>query len=235
MTIADSKSWRIQLFSIDLAFEHIIRKKKQAATLVAGIILILMVGCSSVATSIMDTAGLVDPLQAGLLDEYRIGVGDSLQVNVWRNPELSARVVVLPDGKISVPLVGDVNAVGETTESLAERVTEGLNTYVREPEVTVSVLSAVSAEYLQRVRITGAVNAPMSLAFRRGLTVLDVVLLAGGLTPFANGDKALLYRTEGKELKVYPVRLQDILAKGKLETNYDVLPSDIITVPEKRF
>jgi polysaccharide export outer membrane protein len=225
----------MQLFWIDLAFEQIISIKKLATTLIAGIILILMAGCSSVATSVMDTTGPVDPLQAGLLDEYQIGVGDSLKISVWRNPDLSAQVVVLPDGRISVPLVGDVNAVGETTESLAERVTEGLNTFVREPEVTVSVLSAVSAEYLQRVRITGAVVAPMSLAFRRGLTVLDVVLLAGGLTPFANGDKALLYRTEGKELKVYPVRLQDILAKGKLETNYNVLPSDIITVPEKRF
>ena len=97
------------------------------------------------------------------------------------------------------------------------------------------MLNASSAEYLQRVRITGAVNAPQSLNFRRGLTVLDVVLLAGGLTPFANANKALLYRKEATEIKVYPVRLDDILNKGKLETNYNVLPADIITVPEKSF
>lgn len=203
--------------------------------LVAGIVVTQLVGCGSIATSTMDTTAPVDPLQAGLLDEYRIGVGDSLRVSVWRNPDLSTQVVVLPDGKISVPLVGDVSAVGETTESLAERVTEGLNTYVRDPEVTVSVLNAVSSEYLQRVRITGAVNNPLSLEFRRGLTILDIVLLAGGLTPFANANKSLLYREEDNELKVYPVRLQDILTKGKLETNYKVLPSDIITVPEKGF
>jgi polysaccharide export outer membrane protein len=183
----------------------------------------------------MDVTNPVDPTLVGILDEYRIGVSDSLQISVWRNPDLSAQVVVLPDGKISVPLAGDIKAVGETTESLAEEITEVLNNYIRQPEVTVSVLNASSAEYLQRVRITGAVNAPQSLPFRRGLTVLDVVLLAGGLTPYANPNKALLYRKEAMEIKVYPVRLEDILNKGKLETNYSVLPADIITVPEKRF
>ncbi len=173
--------------------------------------------------------------EASLLETYRIGVGDTLQVNVWRNPELSAQVVVLPDGAISVPLAGDVRAAGESTTSLAEQIKAALNNFIRQPEVTVSVLNASSAEYLQRIRITGAINAPLSLPYRRGLTVLDVVLLAGGLTPFANANKSLLYREEDDELKVYPVKLEDILKKGRLETNYPLLPSDIITVPEKSF
>jgi len=199
--------------------------------------LILLAGCNApqVATSTMDTTKSVDPTNAGLLDEYRIGVGDSLQISVWRNPDLSASVVVLPSGDISVPLVGDIRAAGETTESLATQISDGLNSFVRQPNVTVSVLSAVSAEYLQRVRITGAVNAPLSVSYRRGLTVLDFVLQAGGLTPFANANRALLYRQEGEELKVYPVRLDDILKKGDLKTNYTLLPSDIITVPENSF
>jgi polysaccharide export outer membrane protein len=222
------------VFRIQVAFQQLAWVKRRPVTL-AGIIVVLLTGCSATPTSSMETTGPADPMNAGLLKEYRIGVGDSLRVSVWHNADLSTQVVVLPDGKISVPLVGDVHAVGETTESLAEQVTEGLEAFVRQPEVTVSVLSAVSAEYLQRVRITGAVNSPLSVVFRRGLTVLDIVLLAGGLTPFANANDALLYREEEEELKVYPVRLKDILTRGKLETNYNVLPLDIITVPEKRF
>ena len=209
--------------------------KKVQSRLCLGIAITQLIGCGSVSTSVMETSDPVDATRAGLLEEYRIGVSDSLQVSVWKNPDLSTQVVVLPDGMISVPLVGDVKAVGETTESLAKHITGVLDTYIRQPEVTVSVLNAASSEYLQRVRITGAVNAPLSMNFRRGLTVLDIVLLAGGVTPFANSNKALLYRKEDTELRVYPVRLEDILTNGKLDTNYDVLPSDIITVPEKSF
>ena len=125
--------------------------------------------------------------------------------------------------------------LAQTTEQLADAISKSLDSFVRQPSVTVSVLSAVSAEYLQRVRITGAVNNPLSIPYRRGLTVLDFVLQAGGLTPFANADRALLYRQVGEALNVYPVRLDDILAKGDLETNYALLPSDIITVPENSF
>ena len=170
-----------------------------------------------------------------LLEEYEIGVGDSLAVNVWRNPDLSAQVVVLPDGQISVPLVGDIKAAGTTTTALAENIQTALNDFIREPEVTVSVISAASSEYLQRVRITGAINAPLSIPYRRGLTVLDVVLLAGGLSPFANGNKATLFRRQGGDVKAYRVKLEDILKDGRLETNYSLLPSDVITVPEKSF
>lgn len=174
-------------------------------------------------------------LEDVILDEYRIGVGDQLTVNVWRNPDLSVAVVVLPDGNISVPLAGDIRAAGTTTESLAEGIKSALNNFIREPEVTVSVTSAASAAYLQRVRITGAVNAPTSINYSRGLTVLDVVLLAGGLSPFANGNKATLFRQQGETVEVLGLRLDDILTKGKLGTNYPVLPSDVITVPEKSF
>ncbi|XOV86642.1 MAG: XrtA/PEP-CTERM system exopolysaccharide export protein [Pseudomonadota bacterium] len=204
--------------------------------LAAGMILFVLAGCASTPqpNAVMGE-DLTDPTEAGLLDEYRIGVGDVLNVSVWRNPELSTQATVLPDGTIAVPLVGDVSAAGESTGSLTEAITNVLSTYIREPQVTVSVLSASSSEYLQRVRITGAVNGPLSIVYRRGLTVLDLVLLAGGVTPFANADKALLYRNVGDELKVYPVKLQDILSRGKLETNYKLLPADIITVPEKSF
>lgn len=197
----------------------------------------LLAGCaSSLKQSDLPQANSGESLaKSGLIGEYQIGVGDSLRVSVWRNPDLSADVVVLPDGKIAVPLVGDVMAAGETTESLAKQISTVLSRFIREPNVTVSVLNAASSEYLQRVRITGAVNQPQSLVHRRGLTVLDVVLQAGGLTPFAKPNKAILYRREEGGIKAYPVRLDDILNEGELETNYVLLPSDIISVPEGGF
>lgn len=214
---------------------RVLRKPARIFTLLS-MVLLLAHGCSSVPRpNATMTTPAVDSTEAGLLDAYRIGVGDSLQVSVWRNEELSAEVIVLPDGTISVPLAGRIKAAGATTEALEDEISNVLDNYVRQPEVTVSVLSAVSSEYLQRVRITGAVNGPQSVPFRRGLTVLDLVLLAGGITPFANANKSLLYRKEGDKLKVYPVKLEDILNKGRLETNYTLLPSDIITVPEKSF
>ncbi len=204
--------------------------------ILTGALLFLLGSCATnIPTSTMDTSVMIDTTADSLLEEYQIGVGDSLQVSVWRNPELSAQVVVLPDGAISVPLAGDVRAAGETTTSLAAQISSALDAFIRQPEVTISVVNAVSAEYLQRIRITGAVLSPVSMNYRRGLTVLDVVLLAGGITQFANANKALLYRKEGEELKIYPVRLEDILSGGKLETNYSLLPSDIITVPERSF
>lgn len=196
--------------------------------------LFLLAGCepSLKQSGLPKTNSEEDVTKTGLIEEYQIGVGDTLRVSVWRNADLSADVVVLPDGKIAVPLAGDVMAAGETTESLSEEITTVLSRFIREPNVTISVLNAASSEYLQRVRITGAVNQPQSLVHRRGLTVLDMVLQAGGLTPFANPNKAVLYRRAEGEVEAYPVRLDDILNRGKLETNYVLFPSDIISVPE---
>lgn len=199
--------------------------------------LLVLGGCASTPDTDVLPSGEDAPnlAEAALLDDYRIGIGDVLNVSIWRNADLSTQASVLPDGTISVPLVGDVEAAGQTTESLAAEISEVLKSYIREPVVTVSVVSAASAEFLQRVRITGAVASPISIVHRRGLTVLDLVLQAGGLTQYANANKALLYRQTDEGLKVYPVRLRDILERGRLETNYTMLPSDIITVPEKSF
>jgi len=172
-----------------------------------------------------------DPDKYSLMNEYNIGVGDILKIDVWRNADLSAEVTVLPDGNISVSLLGEIKAAGKTTEQLADLISFSLKTYIRDPKVTVTVVSAVSAEYLQRVRITGAVVNPTSVPYRRGLTVLDLVLLAGGVTNFSDPNDSLLYRQTKYGLEVYAVHLDDILNKGILETNYQLLPSDIITVP----
>lgn len=173
--------------------------------------------------------------QEPVAPEYRIGIGDSLQINVWGNAELSTAVPVRPDGKISIQLVGDVQASGLTAKELSVSLAKGLEQFVRNPQVTVTVTNPTSSDFIQRVRVTGAVNKPVSLPYRKGMTVLDVVLEAGNLTQFADGNNAKLYRETPEGVKAYPVLLDDLVNKGQMQTNYKLYPSDVITVPERVF
>ena len=166
---------------------------------------------------------------------YRIGVDDIVEVSVWHNPDLSAKVPVRPDGMISIPLVGDVMAGGKTPEEVSAEIAEKLKTYIRDPQVAVILTELRSHEYLSRVRVTGAVRNPVSVPYRQGMTVLDAVLAAGGTTEFASGDRTELYRKEGESTRAYAVRLDQILRKGDLSTNYPAQPGDVITVPERVF
>lgn len=165
-------------------------------------------------------------------DEYRIGVGDNLSINVWRNEDLSVDVPVRPDGKISAPLVGDVMVGDKTPQEVSKEITEKLATFIRDPYVTVIVTDMGSAEYRSRVRVTGAVEEPASLPYRQGMTVLDIVLEAGGTTEFANESGAVLYRRDGERLTV---DLNRILKRGDMSTNYPLQPGDVVTVPERAF
>ena len=171
----------------------------------------------------------------GLVDEYKLGIGDSVRVSVWRNPELSVSVLVRPDGKISVPLAGDVRVEGKSTEELSSEIESKLTEYIRSPKVTVVVTNPTSAEFIHRIRVTGAVPSQRSIPYRKGITVLDVVLEAGGVQEFAAANSAKLYRQTEDGVKVYPVYLDDILEQGILDSNYLLLPQDIITVPERGF
>ena len=167
--------------------------------------------------------------------DYHIGVGDELAVNVWRNQELSVSVPVLPDGSFSMPLIGEIIAAGKTTDTLSNEIQKALEAFVRSPKVTVIVTDAASSDFLRRVRLTGAVEAPLSIPHRPGMTVLDLVLQGNGLTEFAMANRAVLYRRTDDGVKAYRVRLGDILNKGRLQTNYELAPSDIVTVPERSF
>jgi len=169
------------------------------------------------------------------VSEYRIGVDDQLKVNVWRNPELSVAMPVRPDGKISVPLVGDIQAGGRTPKAVASDIQKKLAVYVRNPNVTVILTELRNFEYISRIRVTGAVQTPTSFAYLQGMTVLDAVLEAGGITEFASPDNAKLYRRKDKETRVYDINLGGILNQGELSTNYPLRPGDIITVPERFF
>lgn len=195
-------------------------------------LLFALAGCSS-----MPPPAGVDAAQSDepVVTEYLIGVDDQVQVNVWRNPELSVSMPVRPDGKISLPLIGDVQAGGRTPPDVAAEIRERLSEYVREPNVTVILTDLRNHEYISRVRVTGAVQTPTSLAHRQGMTVLDAVLQAGGVNEFAAPNRAKLYRKLGNDTKVYPIDLSGILNEGKLSTNYELMPGDIITVPERLF
>lgn len=197
-----------------------------------GLAVLLIAGCAS---EHLESGPPPTVNEFAMDNNYRIGVGDELHVQVWRNEELSAKVPVRPDGKISSPLVGDIVAAGLTTQELAQAITAKLGSYVRNPEVTVIVTNPVSADYLRRVRVTGSVRTPVTVTFRQGMSVLDLVLQAGGLSEFAAPGRARLYRTVEGRTKIYPVDLDAILQKGDLRTNYLLYPLDVVTVPERSF
>jgi polysaccharide export outer membrane protein len=166
--------------------------------------------------------------------EYVIGPGDTIQVFVWRNPELSVTVPVRPDGKISTPLVEDVVAVGKTPSQLAREMENVLGAYIRSPQVNIIVTNALSA--YSQITVVGQVTKPQTLAYKAGMTVMDVMLAVGGLTNFAAGNRAKLVRKDpgGKEIQI-KVRLQDLLEKGKMSENVGVRPGDVLVVPESIF
>lgn len=178
---------------------------------------------------------LVIPEKGLKITQYRIGAGDQLYINVWKNPDLSLSVPVRPDGHISVPLVGDADATNKTAEQLAAVLTEKLAQYIRAPKVTVIVTAAISANFSNRVRIIGAVRQPKSVPYSRGMTILDLVLHAGSLTEFSNGNSATLYRKTANGTKSYTVEVENILKKGDLTTNYEMHPSDVLIIPESVF
>ena len=170
-----------------------------------------------------------------LTDAYKMAVGDQLQINVWKNPELSVSAPIRPDGKVSVPLIGEVMAVGNTPEQLAANIERRLATYVKNPNVTVILTSLQGHEFLSRIRVTGAVEQNISIQYYQGMTVLDAVLAAGSVNLYAASNKTKLHRRTSNGTETYDIRLKDIMEKGDMTTNVYLLPGDVITVPERLF
>lgn len=167
------------------------------------------------------------------VERYILGPGDSLQVFVWRNPELSATVTVLPDGRISTPLVESIQATGKNPVQLARDIETVLAEYVREPRVSVIVTRAIST--FSQIKVVGQVRRPQSIAFQDGMTVLDAVLASGGLSTYAAGNRAKLIRLEGKKSVETRIKLQNLVEKGDMSQNMVLKPGDILVVPEARF
>jgi polysaccharide export outer membrane protein len=173
------------------------------------------------------------PRQATASDyRYVIGPLDTINIIVWRNPELTTSVPVRPDGRITTPLAEDVQAIGRTPSDLARDVEKALSKFVREPSVTV-VVTGFQGPYNQQVRVIGEAAKPAALPYRSGMTLLDAMIQVGGLTDFANGNGAVLVRaSDGRQ---YGVRLRDLVNRGDIAANVDLLPGDVIIIPQSWF
>lgn len=170
-----------------------------------------------------------------LIKSYKMAVGDQVQINVWKNAELSLSEPVRPDGKISLPLIGDVMAVGYTPEQLAARIEKKLANYVKSPNVTVILTTLQGHEFLSAIRVTGSVAQNRSISYHQGMTVLDAVLAAGSVDLYADSNNTKLHRRTKAGSAAYDIRLKDIMENGDMTTNVLLLPGDIITVPERSF
>ncbi|MCB1916026.1 MAG: polysaccharide export protein [Rhodocyclaceae bacterium] len=164
---------------------------------------------------------------------YMIGPGDSVNIIVWRNPELSTTVPVRPDGKITTPLVEDLQAIGKDSSTLARDIEQALSKYIRDPVVTVVVTSFVGP-YSEQIRVIGEAAQPQTLPYSQKMTLLDVMIAVGGITDFADGNAASILRTsEGN--KQYSVRLTDLLKRGDVSANVEMRPGDVLIVPQSWF
>lgn len=170
----------------------------------------------------------------GSAPHYRIGPGDNLQIFVWRNAELSTSVPVRPDGRISVPLIEDLEVTGKTPTELAREIEKALGVYVQDPNVTIIVTGFVGP-FSQQVRIIGEATRPQAIAYRANMTLLDVMIAVGGITEFAAGNRATLIRASADGQKQFRVRLEDLVKDGDISANVEVLPGDVLIIPESFF
>jgi len=165
---------------------------------------------------------------------YVIGPGDSFQIMVWQNPEVSMSVTVRPDGMITTPLIEDLPAAGKTPTQLARDIEKALGDYIRDPIVTV-IMGGFGGPYSQQIRVVGQAAQPQALQYREHMTVLDVMISVGGLTTFAAGNRANIIRNVDGTQQVLRVRLDDLINGGDIEANAEVQPGDILVIPETIF
>jgi polysaccharide biosynthesis/export protein len=166
--------------------------------------------------------------------EYRIGPGDNLNIFVWRNPELTVNVPVRPDGRVSIPLVEDVVAIGKTPTALAREYEQRLGKYIKEPLVTVIVTGFVGP-IPDEIRVIGEAAQPRSLPYRADMTVLDAMIAVGGLTRYAAGNDSLIIRTTNGVQTSYAVHLSDLIKDGDIASNVVLQPGDILIIPQRLF
>ena len=185
-------------------------------------------GCASTEPAAQDSAP--PPLST----DYLIGPGDNLQIFVWQNPDLSVSLPVRPDGKISMPLVEDLQAVGKTPTQLSRDIEAELSKYVKTPHVNIIVTGFVGT-FGAQIRVVGKAAQPSALSYRRDMTLLDVMIEVGGLAEGAAGNRARIVRRYGGRPREIKVRIDDLLNKGKISANVKMMPGDVLIIPESRF
>ena len=209
-----------------LPIDHV--KGKSAVKIWASsALLVLLAGCGTTYPPVADPRPRIDI-------PYLVGPGDMLNVVVWRSPELSVTVPVRPDGKITTPLVEDLQASGKTTSQIARQMEQVLSRYVQNPVVTV-IVTSFAGPYSQQVRVIGEAAKPQALAYRENMTLLDVMIAVGGITDFAAGNRASILRTEGGKSRQFGVRLTDLIRGGDLSANVQMRPGDVLVIPQSYF
>ena len=192
--------------------------------------LFMLTGCSGATTELP----AADTQMRAEAAAYVIGPLDSLEVFVWRNPEISTTTIVRPDGRVTLPLVEDLDAAGKTPNDLAREIEGTLSRFILDPFVTVTV-SRFVGPFDRQIRIVGEAAEPQAIAFRDNMTVLDVMIAVGGLTEFAAGNRTTLIRQVEGEQQEYRLRLDDLLRDGDISANVAMRPGDVIIVPETFF
>lgn len=199
-----------------------------------------LLACSALALGMLglggcaSTANTAAPMAQAPDKDYLIGPGDTLSIVVWRNPEVSQGVPVRPDGKITTPLVEDLQAAGKTSTELARDIEKALAKFIQQPVVTVIVTGFVG-NYGEQVRVIGQAAKPQALPFRRNMSLMDVMIAVGGVTEYASGNRASIIRTiNGKQQKL-AVRIDDLIKDGDISANTYMYPGDVLVIPESYF
>jgi len=195
-------------------------------------VLALLLSCFAIASH----AGAQDAQDAEGTQsaEYLIGPGDTLQVFVWGQPDLSVTVPVRPDGRVTTPLIKDIQAVGKTPTQLSDEMEKILSEFIRNPEVNVIVQGFVGT-FGNQIRVLGQASRPRAVPYRDKMTLLDVMVEVGGLTRFAAGNRARVVRMVDGESREIRVRLDDLLNRGKIKENIVMAPGDVVIIPEAIF
>ena len=199
---------------------------RAARCLLGAVVASSLVGCAS-------SFPPAPPLAADAEYSYVLGAGDSVNIVVWRNPELSMSVPIRPDGKITTPLVEDLVAQGKDTSTLARDIEKELAKFIREPVVTV-IATSFSGPYSEQIRVVGEASEPRILPYNQKMTLLDVMIAVGGLTEFADGNSATILRT-GEGNKQYSVRIKDLIKRGDVSANVEMRPGDVLIIPQSWF
>ena len=211
---------------------NLLKLVRLAAMLAAFAGALVLTGCASQSDERMELPQASGDAQHST--RYRIAPGDSVQIFVWRNPEVSTSVPVRPDGLLSAPLLEEVPAAGKTPAELARDLEAELSTYLRDPLVTVIVEGFVGT-YREQIRILGEASEPRALIYNDSMTLLDVLIQVGGITEFADGNNATLVRIVDGQQEEYRLRLDDLIRDGDITANVDMRPGDVIIVPEAWF
>ena len=178
---------------------------------------------------------------------YKIGPGDSIQIFVWGYPEVSTTATVRPDGKITTPLIDDVEVMGRTPYQLAREMEVILGEYVRDPQVAI-IVGGFQGVYEQQVRIlqtssgiggigggSGGGSGGKALPYKKGMTLLDLMIQTGGIGIYSDGNRASIIREVDGEQKQFGIRIDDLMNKGDLTANVKIMPGDILIIPESFF